>query len=117
MTDDPAALAASTAAAVTGTNTPDNVKVSQPARQVLGAVFVALAMVLLGVAAVIGVLAYGPWWADTELVSLARIKGLSWIGWLLCGDVVLLVGAVALPGGIGKVSASAGTSKIDIEGR
>lgn len=119
MTDTPpntdvGSLAAATAAAVTGPQTPDNVSVKQPAKQVLAAVFAALALVLIGVAAVIGVLAYGPWWKDSEIVALARIKGLSWIAWLLCADVVLLVGAIAIPGGLGRVEASAGNNKISL---
>jgi hypothetical protein len=110
-------IAQAVSAAVTGPGTPDGVTIKRAAAPVLWAVFGALGLVLLGVAVVIAVLAYGPWWHDSEPVALARIAGLKWIGWLLCGDVVLLVAAIALPGGIGKIEASAGANSVKIEGR
>jgi hypothetical protein len=65
---------------------------------------------------VTGVLAYGPWWPNTEAVALARINGLKWIGWLLCGDVVLLVFAVVSPW-VGRVEAHAGDKGLTMESR
>jgi hypothetical protein len=110
-------IAQGLSAAITGPGTPAGITVKRASAPVLWAVFGALGLVLLGVAVVIEVLAYGPWWHDSEPVALARIGGLKWIGWLLCGDVVLLVAAIALPGGIGKIEASAGANSVKIEGQ
>lgn len=105
--EDIATTAAKVADAVTGPNTPANVTVKRPSRPAVWAVFAALVLITLGIAAVILVLSYGPWWRDSDAVALARINGLSWIGWLLCADVVLLVFAIVSPW-VGRVEASAG---------
>lgn len=115
--EDIATTAAKMADAVTGPGTPANVTVKRPSRPAIWAVFLCLLLVTTAIAAVILVLSYGPWWRDSDAVALARIKGLSWIGWLLCGDVVLLVFAIVSPW-VGRVEASAGDrAHFSLEGR
>jgi len=116
MAEDTAKIAASVSAAVTGEGTPDSVTVKRPAKEVLQAIFITLLIVNAGIVGVIGVLAYGPLWIPTEAVALARINGLKWIGWLLCGDMAMLVFAIASPL-VGRVEAAAGTNHVTLEGR
>lgn len=117
MVDDAvSSIAAGITGSITGAGTPDHVAVKRPAKGVIWSLFATLAIIAIGVAVIINLLAYPKIWMPTEPINLARIKGLAWIGWLLCGDIVLLVFAICTPW-VGQVSASAGNNKIELGAR
>lgn len=106
-------LASSVATAVTGAQTPDNVKVDKPSTLALISIAVTALLVAAGSAAIVSILTWGPW-LDTSAVN--RIRYVGWMGIILTACVPVVVAAFASPW-IGKVKASAGTNAIEFESR
>lgn len=113
---DAAALASATAAAVSGPQSPDNVKVSQPVHSAVWSLFAGLILVCSFAMAVITVLTFpglAGWDATTQL---ARIKYLGIMGLIAVGTIPLFAFAIASPW-VGRVEASAGNNRVVLDGR
>lgn len=105
--------AAAIAAAVTGSDTPANVKVSRPPAGAVWTIFAGLAAVSLMAVYLASIIAFHNW---PEITAPARVK---WLGWALIATVVcipLLAFALASPW-VGKVEASAGDNHLSMTGR
>jgi hypothetical protein len=114
MADDIANAASAVASAVTGADTPANVRiVSATSKRVEWTLFAALGTLALIGAALIGVLAFLKW---PDSTAIDRVHYLGWMGWMTQCGVLLIIFAVASPW-VGKVEASAGDAHVSIDGR
>jgi H+/Cl- antiporter ClcA len=110
---DIASTVAATAAAVTGSETPDAVKVTRPTRQSESTLFAALGALCAFAAILIAILAFLHW---PERTAAQRIWFLGWMGLLSVGGILLIVVAIASPW-LGRVEAQAGAGRLIVEGR
>lgn len=113
MAEDVASTAAGIAAAVTGDDTPANVRVSRPVDGAVwslfaGLIFVAVVALLIG-----GALTFAPW---PEVTAARRVWFLGWALLIAVICIPLIVFALASPW-VGRVEASAGGNHVSLEGR
>lgn len=113
-----ASLAAATAAAVTGPQTPDNVKVSRPAHSAVWSLFAGMAVICIFGLAIIVVLTWPriAGWSASEAIDKERIHFLGWMGLIAVGTLPLFAFAIASPW-VGRVEASAGNNHVILDGR
>jgi hypothetical protein len=113
MAEDVATTAAGMAAAVTGSDTPSNVKVSRPTAGAVWTLFAGLVFVAVVAMAIGAALTFAPW---PEVTAGRRVW---FLGWALIVSVIcipLFAFALASPW-VGRVEASAGANHVSLEGR
>ena len=113
MADVIAQTAAEITAAVAGPNTPDSVRVDRSSRLSEMSLLGALGALIVFSAALFSVLAFRRW-PDSQAHDQIHFLGLGLL--LAIGGILLVVAALASPY-IGRVQASAGPARIDLEGR
>ena len=113
MAEDVATTAAGMAAAVSGADTPSNVKVSRPTAGAVWTLFAGLVFVAFVAGAIGAALTFASW---PEATAMRRVW---FLGWALIVSVVcipLFAFALASPW-VGRVEASAGANHVSLEGR
>lgn len=113
MAEDVATTAAGMAAAVTGADTPSNVKVSRPTAGAVWTLFAGLLFVAAVAMAIGAALTFAEWPINTAM-SRVRYLGIAMIIAVVC--IPIFAFALASPW-VGRVEASAGANHVSLESR